>query len=96
MTSFNNRLTTVNALWTSSTATTTQGTHAGITITPYLNSKHVIIDNQSGGNVTVCPENTTTGILLTPGDTFELTLEKNARFDLVNAGAGNVVMLWLF
>ena len=95
--SVNERVIRNNPVWAKDkTATTTQGTTAGAVITPYLGSEYVIIQNQSGGNVTVCPEGTTTGILLTPGETLEVALEKDTKFSLVNAGAGNAVMLWLF
>ena len=95
--SVNERILNSKPVWVKNkTATTTQGTTSSVVITPYLDSKYVIIQNQSGGNVYVCPEGTTTGILLTPGETFETELGVDAKFSLTNMGSGNVVMLWLF
>ena len=80
--------------WAKATTATTQGTTGGTVITPV--SDYVIIDNQSGGNLTICPAGSTTGILITPGETFETAFMDGATFTIVNAGSGNAVFIWLY
>lgn len=91
--SYNDRMNMNHPVWSSSTQIDSLA--AGSTTTSVAKSGYMIVDNQSGGLLTIAPTGTTTGILLSPGDSFSVAVGPNAVFDFINAGGSPAVVVWL-